>query len=83
MKLKGTNMNAYNGHRSWNHWNATLWMSIDVAIGEFITECVKAGHTDKDLIKMLYIMIGDSKTPDGAVINKRVITNYVHTYILS
>jgi len=73
-------MKGYGGHRSWNQWNASLWLSSDYSLDSFVVDHIKAGHSKRDLKKELFIMIGNSRTPDGAIINKLAITNYVNQF---
>lgn len=34
-------MKTYNGHRSWNAWNVSLWISNDESSYRFALECIE------------------------------------------
>lgn len=62
-------MTKYNGHRSWNAWNVSLWINND--------ECLY--QTARDYAETYGVVQGaemfarafeGQKTPDGAVYNK-------------
>lgn len=72
-------MATYNGHRSWNAWNVSLWISNDENLYNLASECLRrpyvgrrAGQpvTLRSAAKRFLDAIGwDSKTPDGAKYN--------------
>lgn len=68
-------MTTFNGHRNWNHWNVSLWLSNDEVLYRLMTYYLH--HTgrgrrypDKKVaaIKLLEELkeLGSTKTPDGA-----------------
>lgn len=66
-------MKKYNGHRSWNAWNVSLWIGNDEPLYRFAMECIKGINNNKRGIAhatraFMNIVRGD-KTPDGAVYN--------------
>ena len=62
-------MAQYNGHRSWNAWNVSLWIHNDVGLYNLARECIHiTGTRDKGARDMLAILKDDGiiETPDGA-----------------
>lgn len=57
----------YNGHPSYNHWNAALWFANDEGLYRMALEC----KTGKDLLARCDD-IGFFKTPDGVRLNERL-----------
>jgi hypothetical protein len=37
-------MKAYNGHRSWNAWNISLWISNDEPLYRFALGCIESAR---------------------------------------
>ncbi len=68
-------MKKYNGHRSWNAWNVSLWIYNDENLYNFAMECIKGINNNKrglaHATRAFVAMIGgyNVKTPDGAVYN--------------
>lgn len=74
-------MEQYNGHRSWNAWNVSLWISNDEPLYRVALKCIeearrvcaKHGWSPKRLARIascrFMLIMGNSKTPDGAVYN--------------
>lgn len=62
-------MKPYNGHRNWNHWNVSLWISNDEGLyrlaRQFIRETGNRGRAAELLLSELRSG-GIEKTPDGA-----------------
>jgi hypothetical protein len=65
-------MKPYNGHRSWNAWNVSLWIGNDEGMYRLAMECLRiAGedNMDRAIRKAARIFrreVGAGKTPDGA-----------------
>lgn len=64
-------MKTFNGHRSWNAWNVSLWINNDESLYRIAMDCLKrannkAGHA------AYYFMrnFAGAKTPDGGVYNR-------------
>lgn len=61
-------MATYNGHRSWNAWNVSLWINNDEGLYRYARDlAIKHGA-----VKAARIMARDmagEKTPDGAKYN--------------
>tara|TARA_R100001594_G_C3995848_1_gene253480 strand:+ start:620 stop:853 length:234 start_codon:yes stop_codon:yes gene_type:complete len=64
-------MKAYNGHRSWNAWNVSLWINNDELTYKFARHLINnsSGQSINHAIKVMQILL-PSKTPDGADYNK-------------
>jgi len=68
-------MQKYNGHRSWNAWNVSLWINNDEGLYNLAQDCVKRptkkgnkANLSLATYRMLNYLRGE-KTPDGAVYN--------------
>jgi hypothetical protein len=72
-------MKTYNGHRSWNAWNVSLWILNDAQIYTFALECIAEARKTSRGGDKRRILNGatrrfisnyyDQKTPDGAKFN--------------
>lgn len=69
-------MAAYNGHRSWNAWNVSLWISNDEPLYRFALECLRRPTikfqrkpTLAQAVHRFMLVCGGQKTPDGATYN--------------
>ena len=61
-------MAQYNGHRSWNSWNVSLWLNNDERCYDLMLDCIKeTKNRRKAAQKMLSYL--PAKTPDGAKYN--------------
>ena len=68
-------MKSYNGHRSWNAWNVSLWINNDEALytaGRRWVEMCK-GNIGKAAGFLLREIGEGTRTPDGAVYNRLAI----------
>ena len=67
-------MNTYQGYRSWNGWNVSLWINNTESLYFWAYDLVQTvGKT-----RAAYTMLADlrnTKTPDGAVYNYLSIYN--------
>ncbi len=61
-------MKEYNGHRSWNAWNVSLWIGNTENIYNFAMLCLKNNRINKAVYLFMKAFEGE-KTPDGAVYN--------------
>ena len=61
-------MPAYNGHRSWNAWNVSLWINNDESMYRYARELVEK-HGRKNAARFLADDLDGQKTPDGARYN--------------
>ncbi|MCK5607954.1 hypothetical protein KAR91_39100 [Candidatus Pacearchaeota archaeon] len=66
-------MKQYNGHRSWNAWNVSLWINNDETLYRFAMECVRGiNNNEKGInfaVRRFINGLGNSRTRDGAVYN--------------
>lgn len=62
----------YNGHRSWNAWNVSLWISNDEHLYREAVRLIKRYGKDKGSLHF-YRMVEGTKTPDGAPYSRRSI----------
>jgi len=76
-------MKTYNGHRSWNAWNVSLWISNTESIYLFAVECIDRAkkvrarfsriesipHIAGLAARYFMDMYTNEKTPDGAKYN--------------
>ena len=61
-------MNAYNGHRSWNAWNVSLWLNNDEPLYRAVTDAIKR-HGKRRAALILAGNLEGQRTPDGARYN--------------
>lgn len=68
-------MATYNGHKSWTHWNVSLWINNDE--GLYRTAVALARTHGKDTAAHIMMAIFDEQgvthTPDGAKYSKAAI----------
>lgn len=65
-------MKAYNGHRSWNAWNVSLWINNDESVYRWARELTREGGRAR-AARLINQELGGTKTPDGAVYNRTAI----------
>ena len=58
----------YNGYRSWNAWNVSLWINNDEGLYRQAVELVRR-HGYKYGARALHKELEGQRTPDGAVYN--------------
>jgi len=69
-------MKSYNGHRSWNAWNVSLWLNNDENTYNTCTQLVKQYGSAK-AARILSSLLDGEKTPDGAAYNRLSIYNAI------
>jgi len=72
-------MKTYNGHRSWNSWNISLWISNEEPLYRFALDCIakiqylpptrRAKRGLRYATNLFMNDMGGTKTPDGAIYN--------------
>ena len=55
----------YQGHRSWNAWNVSMWLTNDYETYLLVCETVDSCKTKDAASRVLYEMLPKT-TPDGA-----------------
>ena len=63
----------YQGYRSWNAYNVSLWMNNDERIYKFALECLRSTLSIRYAVNKFMARYGYTKTPDGAVYNTRTV----------
>lgn len=66
----------FNGHRSWNAWNVSLWINNDERLYRAAQSFVNAAK-DKDTAAEAFLWTlkshGETHTPDGGRYNKTTV----------
>lgn len=63
-------MAQYQGHRSWNAWNVSLWISNDEGLYRLALDCIRRTNNKSEAARAFLREVGEgSKTPDGGVYN--------------
>lgn len=62
-------MTSYNGHRSWNAWNVSLWINNDPYLYELAKDCVACASNVHAAARMFRQIVG-KRTPDKARFNQ-------------
>ncbi len=64
---------SYNGYKSWNAWNVSLWLNNDEALYRMMLDYIRQhGSRDRAAAEMARDMKGQ-KTKDGAIYNRSSI----------
>lgn len=72
-------MKTYNGHKNWNYWNVSLWISNDYGLyqmaKEYVNKCKGQGGKKAAASLILECLhdAGVTHTPDGAKYTKSSI----------
>lgn len=62
-------MKSYNGYRSWNAWNVSLWINNDETLYNHARD-LALSRGILEATQVLLAELGGTRTPDGAVYNK-------------
>lgn len=62
-------MATFNGHRSWNAWNVSLWINNDEQLYTLAQHYVKTSRTLDDAARGMLRNLEGQRTPDGAAFN--------------
>jgi len=65
----------YNGHRSWNSWNTSLWLSNDYDLYHIAVACLQMFPIKQATEKLLACL--PKRTPDGATYNRLCIKEFL------
>jgi hypothetical protein len=58
----------YNGHRSWNAWNVSLWINNDYGLYSWAVDLVNE-HGRERAARLMLRRLSGTRTPDGANYN--------------
>jgi hypothetical protein len=62
-------MTSYQGHRSWNAWNVSLWINNDESLYRLAVHCRNVTKTAGAAARLMMRDLEGMKTPDGAKFN--------------
>lgn len=68
-------MTAYQGHRSWNAWNVSLWIANDEDTYRCAISCLERSKTIGAAVSLFFreCVSEGERTPDGAVYNRTCV----------
>lgn len=69
MNMRGK---PYNGHKNWNHWNVSLWISND-ELYRHARFCRAATSTLASAVALFLSDLDSPTTPDGAKYTKSAV----------
>ena len=72
-------MKEYNGHRSWNAWNVSLWLTNNEETYRFARQVYGDMGLEKAATYLTMALQGE-KTPDGAVYTRKAIYEELKTW---
>lgn len=74
-------MKSFNGHRSWNAWNASLWLSNNEVLDKMVNNYINIKeYSINKVFNILKDDLVNSKTPDGATITARALRTYIEEF---
>ncbi len=62
-------MAQYQGHRSWNAWNVSLWLNNDEGLYRMMLAAIKRHKTKACAARSLAADLAGERTPDGGRYN--------------
>jgi hypothetical protein len=69
-------MKPYNGHKSWNYWNVSLWINNDEGLYNLAREARQEHRTLTEAVDYVLQSLWDNNithTPDGARYTKAAV----------
>lgn len=63
----------YNGHKSWNAWNVSLWINNDEGLYNLAKKCIATSRTRGKAAGKFLQEVGTDRTPDGGRYNLTVV----------
>jgi len=69
-------MPPYEGHKSWTHWNVSLWLNNDETLYRMAREILLKPTTLEQAVAELQAAL-PPKTPDGAVYSAPALREYI------
>jgi hypothetical protein len=57
---------SYNGHKTWNHWNVSLWINNDEGLYNLARGFVRQYGAKEGAQRLFDHHLAGQKTPDGA-----------------
>lgn len=63
----------YNGHRSWNAWNVSLWLHNDERLYRAMMDTIGALKNKDKAARHLALALHGDRTPDGGKYNYTTI----------
>jgi hypothetical protein len=66
-------MKQYNGHRSWNAWNVSLWLHNDEGLYRAMLDYITQHNTKDRAARAMARDYAGERTPDGGRLNLTTI----------
>ena len=67
--MEENKMPEYQGHRSWNAWNVSLWIGNDESLYRDALDCIKTTKNRREAARKFMKYMEGEETPDGAKYN--------------
>lgn len=65
-------MSKYNGHKNWDYWNVSLWLSNDECLYSIVMRHIRNSRTRQEAARAIFDELNEldiEQTPDGAAYN--------------
>lgn len=66
-------MHPYNGHRSYNAWQVSLWMNNDEYLYSLARTCLARAKDVDEAARCFRVQVGTCYTPDGSRWTQRAV----------